>query len=67
MSLRSSPEGVAEIEPTFHLNEEQPWAGCSKPGRDNPGFFAECDSRYESLKSKLRLIHFAYNFMPLIG
>jgi len=38
MSLRSSPERVAEIEPTFSLNEEQPWAGCSKLSQDNPGF-----------------------------
>ena len=36
-----------------------------KAGSRQPRVFAKCDSRYESLRSTLRLIHFAYNLMPL--
>ena len=67
MSLRSSSEGVAESSLRLiwtknnHGQVVQSWV------KTTAGFFAKCDSRYESLKSKLRLIHFAYNLMPLKG
>ena len=37
--------------------------GCSKLGQDKPRVSAKFELRYESLKSKFSLIHFAYNLM----